>query len=217
MVQIHQATPYPFGDRVNSKPYVKALGLWVRIYRRPAVLALVCSLAVACAHLDTGAVRVAVRKYGRCDVMTFIDRQTAEPSHSLVCRAVPGESSESTGDDLARVYLYCSTGEPIFVLLDSGKKESPDKKSGKKDRAGPFIEVRYRFANHPVVEGTWSLTAEKLAADSSEATLNDFARGLTVRERLVFEVGDKWASISFRGDMMGAINDFENRCATLGK
>ena len=105
--------------------------------------------------------------------------------------------------------LHCLPNNSRGLVLHPGKAQfHPDK----------LIKVRYRFNQRPSVEQTWFWVQEKrMAGTLSDATINDFLRGMAARERLVFEVGDRRAAIPFTGDATGAINDFQSRCATLKK
>ena len=105
--------------------------------------------------------------------------------------------------------LNCLPDTSIGLALYPGKAQfHPDK----------LIKVRYRFNRRPAVEQTWFWGQEKgMAGTLSDATINDFLRGMAARERLVFEIGDWWATIPFTGDTIGAINDFQSRCAALEK
>ena len=105
--------------------------------------------------------------------------------------------------------LHCSTETPLTLLLQTGKAQfHPD----------PLIRVRYRFNQRATVEKNWFWVQEEHGVGThSPVIIEDFLRGMAARERLTFEVGDRWAIISFTGDTTGAINDFRSRCAALKK
>ena len=105
--------------------------------------------------------------------------------------------------------LNCFPDRSIVLILYPGKTQL---------HSGQLINVRYRFNQRAPVGKTWFWAQEKgMAGTLSDADINDFLRGMAARERLVFEVGDRWASIPFTGDTIGAINDFQSRCAALEK
>ena len=105
--------------------------------------------------------------------------------------------------------LHCHPDKSRGLVLYPGKAQFHPNK---------LIKVRYRSNRRPAVERTWFWAQEKgMAGTLSDATIDDFLRGMAARERLVFEVGDRWASIPFTGDTTGAINDFQSRCAALEK
>ncbi len=173
-----------------------------------SILALVLLgfLAAACAPLEPGTRGVGARSYGRCGVLTLIDRRTDETRHTIICLGFADESPRSERPSMA---LNCSHKAPIVTVLYPGKAQfHPTKR----------IKVRYRFKQRPSVEQVWLWGQEKqMAGTVSQAIKDDFLRGMAARERLVFEVGDRRAAIPFTGDTTGAINDFQSRCATLKK
>ena len=178
-----------------------------------SILALVLLgfLAAACAPLEPGPRGVGARSYGRCGVLTLIDRRAGETSHTLTCL---GFADESPGSERPAMVLHCLPDNSRGLVLYPGKAQfHPDK----------LIKVRYRFNQRPSVEQTWFWVQEKrMAGTLSDAPIDDFPiddflRGMAARERLVFEVGDRRAAIPFTGDTTGAINDFQSRCATLKK
>ena len=175
-------------------------------YKRILILVLSGFLAAACAPLEPGTRGVGARSYGRCGVLTLIDRRAGETSHTLTCL---GFADESPRSERPAMTLNCLPDTSIVLVLYPGKAQfHPDK----------LIKVRYRFNQRPSVEQTWFWGQEKqMAGTLSDATINDFLRGMAAREHLVFEVGDRRAAIPFTGDATGAINDFQSRCATLKK
>ena len=176
------------------------------IYGRILSLVLLCFLAAACAPLKPGPRGVGARSYGRCGVLTLIDKRADETSHTLTCL---GFADESPGSERPAMGLNCFPDTSIGLALYPGKAQfHPDNR----------IKVRYRFNQRPSVEQAWIWGQEKqMAGTLSDAAIDDFLRGMAARERLVFEVGDRSAAIPFTGDTIGAINDFQSRCATLEK
>ena len=174
------------------------------IYGRVLGLVLLCFLAAACAPLDLGTRDIGTRTYGRCGVVTLIGGQVYKKArHTLPCRGI----AESPGVQEPRLMLHCSSETPLALLLQTGKPQfHPDK----------LIKVRYRFNQRPTVEQFWGwLQEDQTAGTQSDAAIDDFLRGMAARERLVFEIGDRSAAIPFTGDTIGAINDFQRRCAAL--
>ena len=177
-----------------------------RAYRGIFSLALLGFLIAACAPLELGPRGTDTRTYGRCGVITLIDHLKGETSHTLTCL---GFADESPGTERPVVGLNCLPDASLVLVLQPGEAQS---------HGGQFINVRYRFNQRATVEKAWLWGQEKqMAGTLSDVFIDDFLRGLAARERLTFEVGDRWAIISFTGDTTGAINDFRSRCAALKK
>ena len=177
-----------------------------RAYRGIFSLALLGFLIAACAPLELGPRGTDTRTYGRCGVITLIDHQKGETSHTLTCL---GFADGSPGSERPAAGLNCLPDTTLVLVLYPGKAQS---------HSGQLINVRYRFNQRATVEKAWFWVPEKqMAGTLSDVLIKDFLRGLAARERLTFEVGDRWATIPFTGDTTGAINDFRSRCAALKK
>ena len=177
-----------------------------RAYRGIFSLALLGFLIAACAPLELGPRGTDTRTYGRCGVTTLEGGSPDKTRHSLTCLGV---ADESPGDDRPAVIIGCYTETPAIGMLRSGKA---------KFHSGSLIEVRYRFNQRPLIEQIWVwVQKEQMAGTPSRTVIDDLLRGMAARERLTFEVGDRWATIPFTGDTTGAINDFRSRCAALKK
>ena len=177
-----------------------------RIHRVVFSLALPCFLAAACAPLELGPRGTDTRTYGRCGVITLIDHLKGETNHTLTCL---GFADGSPGSERPAAGLNCLPDASLGLTLYPGKAQS---------HSGQLINVRYRFNQRATVEKAWFWGQEKqMAGTLSDVLIKDFLRGMAARERLTFEVGDRWATIPFTGDTTGAINDFRSRCAALKK
>ena len=175
-----------------------------RGHRGVLALVLLGFLAAACAPMKPGPRGVGTRTYGRCSVTTLPSGPTEETRHGLTCL---GFSDESPKAKQPSMILHCSVETSVVLLLHPGKTQFHPAK---------LIKVRYRFNQHAPVEKNWFWSQEEQGVGTlSHATIDDFLRGVAARERLVFEVGDRAAAISFTGDTTGAINDFQSRCAAL--